>query len=514
MQDSIIVNIILNIISNDLYSGKVRLIDKIKLIYFTVRLKGWMKKFIYSYKHIFDSRALYNFISSSEFENIFRDSLLNDEHYNNRDEIIKNAIACVNNCFEKSDAILSIEMAAVLQELFGHIYDEINGFFSKQLTTNQRYLMNRINRTTKEENENTRNIILEMEERLATKYNINKDIHEYNCIREAIIDSGGIEDETGGVFLNISMLTRELLNNADSEDLQYMKKQLGKRLKGDESREEIITFFWAELHMSFQCKKRNGVMPLFQDVIRDVCDATVFNEESEVIDRVSLAFLYWEEYDVYRIIGEKYLILLVQINRENAAYDILYDFSDLKNVRERLFYLERIKKYTSANEIRVVGKGQNQYTVLIDFKKDKGNWAEQIIIIQYWNDLMKKIELIENYYDVKFLLPEKLSESEKNVINILINSIEKKASIILPGITMDFFREIEIEFPYCLDDEACDETGSDDVDGIDDLVLLGHVFQPVKQYLVPCELVFNKTIDCVETLEGGIPLRVEYTLKK
>ena len=96
MQDSIIVNIILNIISNDLYSGKVRLIDKIKLIYFTVRLKGWMKKFIYSYKHIFDSRALYNFISSSEFENIFRDSLLNDDHYNNRDEIIKNAIACVN----------------------------------------------------------------------------------------------------------------------------------------------------------------------------------------------------------------------------------------------------------------------------------------------------------------------------------------------------------------------------------------------------------------------------------
>lgn len=148
-----------------------------------------------------------------------------------------------------------------------------------------------------------------------------------------------------------------------------------------------------------------------------------------------------------------------------------------------------------------------EYNLSFNTELPTKDWNENLELTDFWFDLMQRISKIEEYYDIKFKLPIKASTDEYLAINVLSDSIDRKSCRTLPALPMDKpgFRK-----HFTLEEEIYFNNGVE----LLTLNLFGYMFRPVAQFILPCELFWNKRKRGWETKEegGGIPVRVDFEM--
>ncbi len=334
-------------------------------------------------------------------------------------------------------------------------------------------------------------------------------VKQYANMYTAILDNGGRRLENGGVLFNIDVLNRQILGFADEKELQFMRDQLGDRISGNENREEIITLFWAEAKMTFQSGKRFEVMPFFQNVVRDACTASIYTDGvPRVVDRIQMARYYWEEYDIFHLQGDLYILRILLYNNLPAAITMSYNFGNLPDVNDRLYYFEKINPIVEAHSIQITGHGVEDYNIKLDMENLEQDWQDHIELTRFWISQMNNISTIESYYKVHFDLPAKASEEEYIAIDILSDSISRLCCRTLPGLSQESLEGADTDTVIIFDEEM--SIGCPDC--LMDVDLFGYTFEPIDEYIIPCELQWHEENQCFETQEGGIPTGVDFRL--
>lgn len=302
------------------------------------------------------------------------------------------------------------------------------------------------------------------------------------------------------------------MSYADEEEIQFMREQLGDRISGNETREEIITLFWAETKMTFQSGKRFEVMPIFRDIVRDSCLASIYTDHvPSVVDRVHMAHFYWDEFDIFHLQGELYTLRILMHNSIPAAFMMFYNFGVLSDVNDRLYYFNKISPIVKAHSIQIIGQGIEGYNIKIDMEDLGEEWKEHTERTEFWISQMNKVAEIERFYQVHFELPGKATEEEYISIDILSASIHRGSCRTLSGIPKEALEEgdeaeIVDETVLVFDKEV--SVGCPDC--LMDVNLFGYVFKPVEEYIIPCELHWHEDKQCFETADGGIPTGVDF----
>lgn len=307
-------------------------------------------------------------------------------------------------------------------------------------------------------------------------------------------------------IFNLRDLNLEVLKSISDADFETIRQQLGNRLSGSESKERILELFLAEVEMTLNSQKRYECMPIFQHVVRDTYKCNILIEDQIApVDQAVAVHYFWDDFDVFEINGNRYMIGIMNQNKKTVAIKCEYFFSDLTDAEERLYGLGKIHNIIAASKVNfhMVGNSKCNLSVSLDGMLEHDKWEKQIEITEHWIDQMKRIIEIEQYFDIKFTLPQKASEDDYNAIYILSDSINRRCCITLPAIPMEKPEDEEnivFEKEYHLGDAT----------NLPQIILFGFIFKPVYQYVIPCTLRWKKKK--WETREGGFPTGVEFEL--
>lgn len=335
----------------------------------------------------------------------------------------------------------------------------------------------------------------------------NNEKKQFDNLRSAILSNGGRELEDGGIIFNWNQINLDILGFADENDIEHMKKQLGNRLGGNESRNEIITLFWAEAKMTLQSKKRYDVMPLFQNIVRDTDVASIYLDDiPRVVDRVQLVHFYWEDFDVFHLESERYILRILMWKDTPIEVAMSYFLADIPNAHDRLYYFGTILQIVEATSIKIIGSKNINYCFYLDMENLGEDWKAHLELTKYWVSVMENIAEIEQYFHIQFNLPQKASEDDYTAIEIIYGSLHQNPFILLPGLPEEAFDK-EAEQQILVIEE---EIPLGRPESLDNLTLFNHDFRPTNEFVIPCELSFNKEKRCYETVDGGIPIRIEF----
>ena len=130
---------------------------------------------------------------------------------------------------------------------------------------------------------------------------------------------------------------------------------------------------------------------------------------------------------------------------------------------------------------------------------------EKIKLLDFWIEQMTKISEIENYFGVKFVLPQKASDEDYMAIDIINDSIHRECCSTLPPLKME---ETDDKDPIIFDNEV--DLG--EPKNLSNLNLFGFTFIPVKRYIIPCKLIWRE--NAWQTKDGGVPTCIEFKLDK
>lgn len=332
---------------------------------------------------------------------------------------------------------------------------------------------------------------------------------KYPNSRSAMIANGGEEVADGGVLFNIDNINKEILGYCDESELQFMRDQLGTRLSGSETKDEIVTLFWAESKTTWQSGRRYEVMPMIKYLVRDVCKASIYVDDSNrVVDRVYMSHFYWENNDIFQLNGDRYIIRILLCDNNFKAISMEYRFGNLQDVNDRLFYFEKIKPIIEAKAIKVSGNGKENYNIQLKMNELGEEWNRNWELTKYWIAQMEKISEIETYYGIKFKLPIKATEDDYIAIEVLYNSIHRKTCRRIAGIPENAFEGIKLGDRICFDKEITKECPA----YLENIQLFGYTFIPKDEYIIPCTLYLNDK-KTYESLEGGVPVGTDFVLK-
>ena len=353
-------------------------------------------------------------------------------------------------------------------------------------------------------------VIEEMHKENAKTIDLSKETKKYDSFCHTILENGGRILEDGTLLFNWSYVNLDFLENANDSEVEFMKEQLGARINGSESKEIIIRLFWSEMTMTLNEAKRHDVMPIFQNVVRETGEVSIFlNNGIEMVDRIHVARFFWEEYDMYQLQGDRYTISILVHNNNPIAISMGYNFGDLENVRERLFYLEKVKRIIEANKISIIGNSSIECKLDIETKTLDKSWNIFNETVLFWIYQMKKILTIEEFYNINFRLPLKGTEEDYFSIDVLYASINRQNCRTVPGLpetVIDCDRENTVIIYECEESVGCP-------DCLKDINIFGYVFKPIEEYIIPCKLFWNKEHHCFETIDGGIPTGVVFEVK-
>lgn len=135
-------------------------------------------------------------------------------------------------------------------------------------------------------------------------------------------------------------------------------------------------------------------------------------------------------------------------------------------------------------------------------------WEQNVRKTEYWIEQMQDIRKIEDFYHIKFKLPEKATEEEYHMIRILSASIDMESSRILPALPME---KVGFRRRFTLENDIFIDRG----EYLPVLHLFGYAFKPVAQYIKHGNYYWNKKKAAWETKtedQEGIPVRVEFQI--
>ena len=323
-----------------------------------------------------------------------------------------------------------------------------------------------------------------------------------------IIDERGyIHELYGDVSDECEIVLEDDVKDFPDEKIEEFKKQLGIRLNGTESKLQIISMLLQEMNETLQTGKQYGVLPMFIDIPRGIVNGYIYVDNCVMpYDNVEITKYYWESYEKYIIDTKYYQFFMLLQNGIVIAYKLEYNLS-FPDVKERLYGFGKVKMLENAKKLAIFLQSENR-KILIDtsfFQRD--DMLKQIAMTDYWIEQMEMIDVIEEYYNIKFYLPKKATEQDYKIIYVLYNAIKKVQTSTFPAIP-------EKRTPLRRKIQFNEDVFLSNGEIFPHINLFGYYFKPVAIYLIQCTLIWKKKIRAWEVKEGGIPVRVEFTCYK
>ena len=312
--------------------------------------------------------------------------------------------------------------------------------------------------------------------------------------------------ERAGVF-NVKEMSVEQIKLLEKNGVLEMKKELGTRLTGTESKEEILQMFLYEMKSSFHSGKRFECMPIFQNVIRDIFDCYIYlDREFAPFMKARVLQFYFDEFDKFVIYNETLHIEVLTYNKEIASISFSYNLSRFGRAEERLYHFEKIKRYIASNTIFIKMVNHEECNLSFQTALPTNRWKQTVEDTEFWMEQMRMIVKIEEFYGVQFNLPTKASEDDWLAISILNDSIAGKSVRLLPGVPMD---NVRFRRRFYLEDDVYIDQG----EYLPVLHLFGYAFASIAQYMIKGVYYWDRRkkswVSKSEEKEG-IPIRVEF----
>lgn len=289
----------------------------------------------------------------------------------------------------------------------------------------------------------------------------------------------------GTRIFNLYNLDTETLRTIPDEDFYIIKEQMGRRLNGRESREKIEEMFSNEVRMTLNSDKRYECMPMFQKVVRGVYNGFLYldNNIAPLIN-IEIIHFFWEAMDVFVIKSDIFNGQILTENSNVMNIEWGYQLGIYSDVAERLMRFEKVQQFLASDCVYIKMIDHEKYNLKIDIAANS-LWEKMRNDTEFWHGCMKKIAKIEAYHGVKFHLPEKATQDDYLVIDILSDSIDKKCCRKIPAIYMKnpgFHHSFSLEKVVILDNAS----------GLPFLSLFGYTFKPISQYLLPGRFKWNR----------------------
>lgn len=291
------------------------------------------------------------------------------------------------------------------------------------------------------------------------------------------------------------------------ERIEEFKKQLGARLKGTESKLQIISMLLHEMDETLQTGKRYGILPMFTYIPRGIVQGYIYVDDCAMpYDNVEITQYYWESYEKYVIDTKYYHFLVLLQNGVVIFYEIGYNLS-FPDVKERLYGFGKVKVLENAKKLSILLQDEKRKILVNTSFFQGGNMEEQIALTDYWIEQMEMIDTIEEHYKIKFHLPKKASEQDYKMIYAIYNSVKKLQTSTFPAIPEE---KVPLRRMFRFNEDVFLSEG----ENLPHIDLFGYYFKPVAVYLTQCTLIWKKKIRAWEVKEGGLPVRIEFDCYK
>lgn len=309
-------------------------------------------------------------------------------------------------------------------------------------------------------------------------------------------------------IVNLYDLNEDILGSLSNEQYKEIKNQMGLRLKGNESRLEVEKMFLNEVQMSLNSKKRYDCLPLFESVIRDTYKSFIYldNNLAPVTEAQVLHF-YFDNEDCFQIYNDSLQLTLSTINKEVVYISFGYQLGHYKDVDERLYRFETIRKCIESHYMHVKMIGHEEYNLSFNIPVSLESWKENIEKTHYWIDQMQRISKIEKYYGIKFVLPERADDEELFAVEVIGDSIENKSCRTLQPLLM---KHPGFKKKFSLKNEIYIGNGVE----LPMLHMFGYSFRPVAEYILSGDYNWDKKEKGWKATNSvdGIPIRVEFEI--
>ena len=309
------------------------------------------------------------------------------------------------------------------------------------------------------------------------------------------------------VIFNIHEMTPEKVHALEEMGFLEVKNELGNRLRGNESENEVVQMFLYELNSSFNSEKRYECIPLFRNVVRDIFDCYLHLDGNFApFMKSTVTHFYFDDVDRFVIHNDTIHLEIITVRREIAYMTFAYNLSRFDSATERLLHFKKITEYLESNKVFIRMVNHEQYNLSYDTNLHTKEWQENIERTQFWIAQMNNIALIEEYYGIRFKLTEKATEDECVAIDILSDSIKGQKSRCLPSLPMKspgFRKHMHLDNDIYIDN----------ADYLPSLWLFGYLFIPVSQYVIAGDYYWSKRkkgwLIKNNNIEG-VPVRVEF----
>ena len=274
------------------------------------------------------------------------------------------------------------------------------------------------------------------------------------------------------------------------QTIDYMRHCLGKNADGL-TNIQIVSRFLNTTDSMLQNDMRYDIPPYMFDVPRHVYKAKLY------IDDMIFPYIYGEVTEFYRnddakyIFESDYIEIFIAYNRNNLrAFEIGYHILD-RHVSERIEHFGFVRKCLDADSIRIVVENNQGLQMSLPAGHPKKMWSckEHINgMFDFWLDGLKKLKLIEEYYEFEFKLnyvsDQKALNNLYEAIDIVYDGImmNENCVITMPGDVID--EDLEISEPVLLEENK--ELP------LPDQIIQGVVFRPYRSALLPCKIAFSE----------------------
>ena len=304
------------------------------------------------------------------------------------------------------------------------------------------------------------------------------------------------------------ILSEEDVKDFPDIQIQFMKQQLGTRLKGDETKLKIISRFLSEIDVTLQTDKTADCMPIFFDLPRIIERGYIFIDGDKLpFDEADIIVSYFNDTKKYIIQTEFYTIEVIYVKEMTYYISLGYQLT-FPDVTRRLYGFKKVLPLLKSKNIQICCQRNktNLYLDLCVLNEEKRK--EQLKTTYFWIEQMKKIANIEEYFNIKFKLPEKADYIEYVHIDILYDSINDKECLSLNGIydeNNENINQLEITELLFLA-ESYQST-------VKPLELFDYYFYPINICIMPTTLYWNTINKTWENRKGYIPAKCNFIIK-
>lgn len=202
----------------------------------------------------------------------------------------------------------------------------------------------------------------------------------------------------------------------------------------------------------------------------------------------SVMEFYWNDLTKYQFDSEYIQIMAVYVNGVLTGFEVGYHVLD-QQVAERISNFALVKKCLQAQTIRIVIENESGQMMTLPAGDPGDMWISKQHVCkmwEFWLEGLNKMRAIEEYYSIEFKLrhlekPEEI-EAMLDAVDVVYDGMcmQQNCEITLPGNLLD--EDLIVEEPTLFQENIPIP--------LEDRVIHGVIFRPIRSAFLPCKAVF------------------------